>query len=88
MIGAAIPIVAKSGSMPMSAVAVPISTTLMIRVGRRPMRSPRLPNSTAPSGRATKPTPNVANAASAAACGSSSVKKRRLNTSAAANPNR
>jgi hypothetical protein len=67
-------------------VEIPITSVVMIRVSRRPMRSPRWPNSTPPSGRTTNPTPKVANAASVPAPDPESLKNRSPNTSAAAVP--
>jgi hypothetical protein len=61
-------------------------TVVMIRVERRPIRSPRWPNRTPPNGRTTKPTPKVAKAAIVPAAGSASVKKSWLKTRAAAVP--
>src|SRR5581483_8322049 len=48
----------------MAAVAVPISTSVAISARLRPNRSPRWPNTKPPSGRARKPTANVAKDAS------------------------
>jgi hypothetical protein len=50
------------------------------------MRSPRWPKMIPPSGRATKPTANEANAARVATTGSPVAKNSRLNTSDAAVP--
>jgi hypothetical protein len=79
---------AKSGRTPISPVAQPIITTVIRRAGRRPMRSPTAPKITAPTGRATKPTPKVAKAAIVAAAGLSVLKYSRLKTRAEAVPNR
>ena len=65
---------AKSGRTPIRKVAIPIIVTVTIRHVRRPMRSPRCPNTIAPSGRAAKPTAKEANAASVATTGSFVVK--------------
>ena len=51
------------------------------RVVLRPTRSPKWPNSMAPTGRARKATPKVAREASRAAAGSADGKNRRGNTS-------
>lgn len=76
----------KSGSSPMSPVTTLISVTVMSRLRLRPMRSPRWPNTTAPSGRARKPIANEAKAASVATAGSSVAKYSRSNTIDAAVP--
>jgi hypothetical protein len=47
----------------MRPVATPIIVTVMMSVLRRPIRSPSCPNTMAPSGRATKPSAFVRNAA-------------------------
>ena len=52
----------------------------------RPMRSPKWPKMTPPSGRATKPTPNAAKASSVPMKGLASGKNSLGNTSAAAVP--
>jgi hypothetical protein len=77
---------ANPGSTPMSPVTRPIITTVISRHARRPMRSPRWPKMIPPSGRATKPTANEANAARVATTGSPVAKNSRLNTSEAAVP--
>ena len=46
----------------MRPVATPMIVIVTIRVLRRPIRSPRWPNTIAPSGRATKPSALVRNA--------------------------
>ena len=69
----------------MAPVERPITRVVMISVSRRPILSPRCPNSIPPNGRATKPTPNVANAISVPEPAARS-KKRSPNTSAAAVP--
>lgn len=55
-------------------------------VARRPIRSPMWPKSIPPSGRNTKPTPNVAKAATDPTAGSLLRKNRSPNTRAAAVP--
>ena len=52
--GAAMPILAYTGTRPMAAVARVIIINTMISVGLRPIRSPRRPKTTAPSGRKKK----------------------------------
>jgi hypothetical protein len=74
--GAASPIVAKSGSRPIAPVASPMIVIVMIRVRLRPMRSPRLPKMIAPMGRTMNATAMTANEPRSAAAGSSSGKKR------------
>jgi hypothetical protein len=69
----------------MAPVDRPITSVVMISVSRRPMRSPRWPNSIPPNGRATKPTPKVAKAISVPDPEAGS-KNRSPNTSAAAVP--
>ena len=69
----------------MAPVERPITSVVMISVSRRPIRSPRWPNSIPPNGRATNPTPNVANAISVPEPDAGS-KNRSPNTSAAAVP--
>jgi hypothetical protein len=68
----------------MSVVAAPMTTSVVTRTTRRPYLSPMCPNSTAPSGRAAQPTPNVANAAMVPASGDALVKNSVPNTSAEA----
>ena len=80
------PMSANPGSRPMTPVTAPIITTVIRRHARRPIRSPRCPKMIPPSGRATKPTANEANAAAVATTASSVAKNRRLNTSDAAVP--
>jgi hypothetical protein len=69
----------------MAPVERPMTSVVTIKVSRRPMRSPRWPKITPPSGRTTKPTPNVANAISVPELEAGS-KNRSPNTSAAAVP--
>ena len=45
---------------PMRKVAIPMKRRVAIRVALRPMRSPYVPNSQAPSGRPRKPTKKIA----------------------------
>lgn len=52
--GAAIPIAAYDGSRPMPAVAALISAITPTSTFWRPIRSPRMPQTTAPSGRMKK----------------------------------
>ncbi len=54
-IGAATPIVAYVGSRPIAKVATPIIISATTSIFLRPTRSPKCPNTTPPSGRATKP---------------------------------
>ena len=49
------------GSRPIRAVEIPISSSVMIRVALRPIRSPQWPKIAAPTGRAANPTEYVAN---------------------------
>jgi hypothetical protein len=85
-IGAITPICAAVGISPISSVARPISSSVMIRVFLRPTRSPKCPNSTLPKGRATKATPSVANVATVPPAAPSAGKNTVGNTSAAAKP--
>jgi len=62
---------------------MPIINRLTTSVLRRPMRSPIIPNTMPPSGRATKPTANVASASSVAASGLPTTKNCLSNTSTA-----
>ena len=66
------------GSMPIAALARPIIVSEMMSMFRRPTRSPKCPNSTAPNGRAKNPAPNVANEASVAAVSDRLLEKKRL----------
>ncbi len=86
MIGAATPMVAAPGSRPIAKVDTPINSRVEIRVFLRPMRSPKWPNSTAPTGLAMNATANVANDATVPAVDPSAGKKIVGNTSAAAVP--
>ena len=54
--GAATPMVAVPGRMPMTAEARPITSSVMISVVLRPIRSPQCPKMAAPIGRAANPT--------------------------------
>src|ERR1700722_5154980 len=67
---------------------MPIINSVATSTGLRPKRSPMMPNTTPPSGRTTKPTPNVRNASSVPVNGSLFGKKRSPNTNAAAVPYR
>jgi hypothetical protein len=51
-------------------VAAPMTSTTAASTLRRPIRSPRLPQNTPPTGRARNATPYSANVASSAAAGS------------------
>ena len=84
--GAATPIEAYEGTQPTAIVEALVSSSEAMSTGRRPRRSPRCPNSTEPSGLATKPTPNVANAASVPVAGEKEGKNSGPRTSAAAVP--
>ena len=75
MIGAPMPIVAAEGIMPTPAVAIPIRVTVTRKVYLRPNRSPRKPNSTAPSGRKPKPTAKPAHTSSTSSVALSLGKK-------------
>jgi hypothetical protein len=80
------PIDSYVGSSPMIPVDSPITSVVMMSVARRPMRSPMWPNRMPPSGRNTKPNPNVRNAVSVPTAGSACGKNSWPNTSAAAVP--
>ena len=54
--GAATPIVAVPGRIPMTAEEMPITSSVMISVVLRPIRSPQCPKIAAPIGRAANPT--------------------------------
>jgi hypothetical protein len=86
MIGAAMPIVAYPGRHPTRNVARPMVSRVMIRFRLRPIRSPRYPKISPPTGRAKNATEYVASAASVPATGETLGKKTRLNTSADAVP--
>ncbi|VBM27181.1 Uncharacterised protein [Burkholderia pseudomallei] len=68
----------------MHTVAAPIIASVVISAFLRPIRSPRWPNTTPPSGRAKKPTANVPNEAIVLTNGSPDGKYNSPNTSAAA----
>ena len=71
----------------MQVVATPIIISVMTSVVLRPMRSPRWPKITPPTGRARKPTQKVAKDKSVATPGSISFEKNSSpNTSEAASP--
>lgn len=74
------------GTQPTATVAAPVRSSEASRTGRRPRRSPMCPNSTDPSGRATKPTPKVPKAASVPASGENVGKNNGPSTRAAAVP--
>ncbi|WP_246266718.1 hypothetical protein [Nonomuraea typhae] len=63
-----------------------MSSSVATSVPLRPMRSPRWPKITPPSGRARKPTQNVAKEAITPAAGLASGKNNRLKTRAEAVP--
>ena len=86
--GAAMPIDCTDGMSPMQAVAMPMPTTVIIRVTLRPMRSPIAPKTRPPMGRRKNPTANVANDDSWATTGSSPAKNTAGNTAADAKPYR
>jgi hypothetical protein len=52
MMGAALPIVLASGNRPIASVEAPITTSVNSSTVLRPMRSPKWPRMTAPTGRA------------------------------------
>ncbi len=72
--------------MPIAAVARPMISSEITSIDLRPARSPKWPKMIPPSGRAAKPTPNVANAASVPIVGSTFGKNRSPKISAAAVP--
>src|SRR3954447_11943210 len=72
----------------MQNVATPMITSVSTSIDLRPSRSPKCPNTTPPSGRATNPTAYVPNAASVPLRGEKVGKNRTLKTSAAAVPYR
>lgn len=78
--------VSAPGRRPMSRVEIPISSSVEISVFLRPMRSPKCPNSIAPTGRAMKATAKVAKEATVPAVDPSAGKKTVGKTSAAAVP--
>ena len=78
--------VAAPGSSPIRTVATPISSSVEISVRLRPIRSPKWPNTTAPTGRAKNATANVANEATVPAVAPSAGKNTFGKTSAAAVP--
>ena len=70
---------------PIRTVAIPIVSSDATRVALRPTRSPKWPNSTEPSGRATNATPNTAKDDRSWVVGSSAFGKNSAgNTSDAA----
>src|SRR6185436_1783380 len=85
-IGAAIPIEAYVGRMPIAAVARPMIKSEITSMDLRPTRSPKWPNTIPPTGRAAKPTPKVAKAASVPIVGDTLGKNSLSKTSAAAVP--
>ena len=79
------PGVEAAGIRPIRTVAIPIVSSEATSVVLRPIRSPKWPNSTEPTGRATKATPNTANDDRSCVVGSSAFGKNRAgNTSDAA----
>jgi hypothetical protein len=74
--------------MPIAAVAMPMINSEITSIDLRPTRSPKWPKMMPPTGRAAKPTPNVANAASVPTVGSAVGKNSSLKISAAAVPYR
>ena len=74
--GAKKPIVSYSGTNPMAKVEPPISSSVIMKVYFRPIRSPNLPKNNAPNGRITRPAEKVAKVARNAAVGFSFGKKR------------
>lgn len=78
------PIVAVVGSRPMRNVADVTRVRQTTNAGLRPMRSPRCPKTSPPSGLAMKPAQNVLNAKSVPTSGEASGKKSFPNTRAAA----
>ena len=80
------PIASYVGSRPIAAVATPMISSEITSIDLRPTRSPKWPKMMPPSGRATKPTAKVANAASVPAVGSTFGKNSSSKTSAAAVP--
>ncbi len=84
--GAQIPIAAKVGSNPTSAVATPIVSSETTNSDLRPMRSPRWPAIAPPMGRASTPTASVVYEAMMLAKAECEGKYCELKTSAAAVP--
>ena len=82
--GAMMPAVWYVGRTPMMKVAMPIVRSAPTRVALRPMRSPKCPKSTEPSGRAMKARPKVAKDWSRATVGSSVFGKKRKGKTATA----
>jgi hypothetical protein len=68
----------------MTNVATPITSSDATSVALRPTRSPKCPNSTDPTGRATNATPKTANEASSAVAWLCAAKKTVGKTSTAA----
>src|SRR5207237_5103337 len=81
--GAARPIVAYVGSVPIATVEIPIVSSAATSVVLRPMRSPKWPKTAEPIGRATKAIAKVASDARTAVAGSEEGKNRRGETSTA-----
>ncbi len=74
------------GSNPTPIVEKPISSSVIISVCLRPMRSPKCPKTTAPTGRATNAVAKLASDATVAIAGPRCGKNTVGNTSAAAVP--
>lgn len=72
------------GKRPIATVDGPMVIKAATNVAFRPFRSPKCPNSAAPSGLAKKARANVANDCSVAEAGSAAGKNSRGNTSTAA----
>jgi hypothetical protein len=74
------------GSSPIANVLPPVSSSVVTSTRLRPTRSPKWPNTIPPSGRARKPTPNVASEANVPATGDTDGKNSVPNTRLAASP--
>ena len=85
-IGAQTPIWSYVGSRPIRAVPAPMMTSVQISIVLRPIRSPKWPKISPPTGRARKPTAKVPNAANCAAGPSRPLKNSLSKTSPAAVP--
>ena len=84
--GAQTPISSYVGSRPISAVPAPMMTSVQISIVLRPIRSPKWPKISPPTGRARKPTANVPNDANCAAGPSRPLKNSLSKTSPAEVP--
>ncbi len=80
------PIDACVGRQPIRNVATPMIMSEVTSIALRPMRSPKCPKITPPSGRAAKPTANVPKAESVPISGLEPGKNSSPKTSAAAVP--